>query len=571
MSVDTEFDAVVVGSGITGGWAAKELTEHGLKVLVLERGKPLTHGGYPTEHVPPWEMPGRNLPQRALYANDYFVQRNARGFDFTTLHFWNNDRENPYVQVPGKPFNWFRTDVVGGRSLMWGRHSYRWSEMDFAANGRDGHGNDWPIRYRDVAPWYSHVERFIGVSGEALGIDVLPDGEFQPPMTLNVVEQAFKTRVERRFPGRHVTIGRVANLTEPLGERKSCHYCGPCQRGCTAGAYFSSLSSTLPAARRTGNLTLLANQVVESLELDGARGRVTAVRAVDTLTRERTRYRTKVVFLCASTFASLQILLNSRSERFPGGLANFSGTLGRFVMDHNHGQGAAGVMPGFESKYYYGNRPNTFYIPRFRNLERGKDEVEFIRGYGYQGLALPDDWTMTWHRIPGFGADYKQALRRPGRWMLFMLGFGEVLPYADNRVVLDSKVDRFGTPQLRFEVTYRDNERLMGLDMAQQAIAMLEAAGATDILPFSEPFIPGTSIHEYGGARMGRDAATSVVNEHNQCHDVPNVFVTDGACMASSACVNPSLTFMALTARAAEYAASRLRDEGHIGTAPRST
>lgn len=565
MSNTTQFDAIVVGSGITGGWAAKELCEKGLKVLVLERGRNVEHGkDYSTEHMPPWNMPNRNLPDRDLYASDYYVQRNARGFDSTTLRYFNNDRLNPYVQTPDRPYNWFRADVVGGKSLMWGRHSYRWSDLDFEANKRDGHGCDWPIRYSDVKDWYSHVEKFIGVSGESLGLAHLPDGEFQPPMQLNVVEKSFKQAVQKHYPERCVTIGRVANLTQAIGDRAACHYCGPCNRGCTAGAYFSSQSSTLPAAKKTGNLTLRPDSVVESLEYDAKTGRVTAVRVVDANTKERHRYSAKTVFLCASAYASLQILLNSRSEKFPTGLGNSSGTLGSYVMDHSHGQGAAAVMPGFDSKYYYGNRPNTFYLPRFRNLSSDHADMNFVRGYGYQGMAMPMEWNTNWSNVPGFGADFKRALRRPGHWLMFMIGFVETLPYEDNRVVLDRQLDRFGIPQLRFDISYRQNEERAGRDMVEQAVEMMKVAGGVDIQPFDKPFTPGTSIHEFGGARMGANPGESVLNGHNQSHDVPNVFVTDGACMSSASCVNPSLTYMALTARAADYAVAQLKSHGQL-------
>jgi choline dehydrogenase-like flavoprotein len=561
MTGSYEFDAIVVGSGITGGWAAKELTEKGLKVLMLERGKPVEHrADYVTEHMPTWRMPDRNLPNRPLYASDYYVQRNARGFDYTTLRFWNNDRENPYVQEPGKPYNWFRGNVVGGKSLMWGRHTYRWSDLDFDANRRDGHGNDWPIRYADIKDWYSYVERFIGVSGQVEGLAHLPDGEFLPPMELSVVEKKFKAGVEEHFPGRCVTIGRVANLTRPLGDRAACHYCGPCQRGCSAGAYFSTQSSTLPAANATGLLTLRANSVVESLEYDPASRRITAVHVIDAMTKARRRYSARIVFLCASTFASLQILLNSHSKDLPSGLVNSSGTLGHYAMDHDHGGGAMAVMTGFTGKYYYGNRPNTLYVPRFRNLENGAEAaVDFVRGYCYQGIGFPGEWESTWQNTPGFGAEFKQKLRRPGDWRLFLLGFGECLPYRDNRVVLDKKLDRFGIPQLRFDITYRDNERRLSADMTEQAAAMLEAAGGTSVVRLEKPFTPGTSIHEFGGARMGNDPRDSILNGYNQAHDVPNLFVTDGSCMASTSCVNPSLTFMALTARAAKYAVEQLK------------
>jgi len=556
----TQFDAIVVGSGITGGWAAKELTERGLKVLLLERGKPVEHGGgYVTEHVPPWNLPNRNLANRPLYERDYFIQRNARAFNSTTLHFWNNDRQNPYVQAPDKPYHWLRADVVGGRSLLWGRHCYRWSDLDFDANKRDGHGVDWPIRYTDIAPWYDYVEKFIGVSGQAEGLPHLPDGKFMPPMSLNVAERAFKAGVERKFPERCVTIGRVANLTAPLGDRAPCHYCGPCQRGCSAGAYFSSQSSTLPAAQATGRLTLRPDSVVESLELDAKQKRVSAVRVIDAKTRVRQRYTAKLIFLCASAFASVQILLNSRSSAHPTGLANSSGTLGRYVMDHVHGHGAQGVMRGLEGKYYFGNRPNGVYIPRFRNLSHAAPAGNFLRGYGFQGGAAPQEWPLMWNQIAGFGADYKRALRQPGAWRMLMLAFGECLPYADNRVVLSDRRDRFDIPQLRFELTYRENEQRMGEDIVRESVAMLEAAGAQNIVPFKAPFTPGTSIHEFGGARMGRDPREAVLNGHNQAHDAPNLFVTDGACMSSASCVNPSLTYMALTARAAAYAVDQLK------------
>jgi choline dehydrogenase-like flavoprotein len=565
MSESQQFDAIVVGSGITGGWAAKELTEKGLKVLVLERGKQVEHRtGYTTEHMPPWQMPDRGLFEREEYDRDYAVQSRARGFGYATRHFWMNDRENPYVQPTGMPFNWLRTDVVGGRSLVWGRHVYRFSDLDFEANRKDGHGIDWPIRYRDIAPWYSHVEKFIGVSGRAEGLAHLPDGEFQPPMDMNVVEQAFKQRVEKRYPDRRVTIGRVAVLTQPLGDRGACHYCGPCARGCSVGAYFSSQSSTLPAATKTGNLTLRPDSLVESLEYDHRKRRVSAVRVIDTRTGARQQYTAKLVFLCASAFASVQVLLNSRSEQHPDGLANSSGTLGRYIMVHYHGVGATATMPGFEDKYYYGNRPNTLYFPRFRNLGGEESKLDFVRGYGYQSMAMPIAWSSYWHRVPGFGADFKHAMRKPGPWFIFLEGFGEHLPYADNRITLERATDRFGVPQLRFEVTFRENERRMGADILRQSVDMLTAAGAANINPLPQPAVPGTSIHEYGGARMGADPRESVVNAFNQAHDASNLFITDGASMSSSSCVNPSLTFMALTARAAGYAVEQLR-AGAIG------
>jgi len=559
--VVTDFDAIVVGSGITGGWAAKELTEKGLRVLMLERGKPLEHGkDYVTEHMPPWEIPFGGRPPRELYAAEYPIQSSSYAFDETTRHFWINDKDNPYVCEPDKPFHWLRADVVGGKSLLWGRQVYRWSDLDFSANKSDGHGSDWPIRYADLKDWYAYVERFIGVSGQAENLPHLPDGEFQPPMAMTTLEKAAKQRIEAQYKNRKMTIGRVANLTEPLDNRGSCHYCGVCQRGCSVGAYFSSHSSTLPAARKTGRLTLRANSVVEGLDYDAPSRRISGVRAIDTQTGERRRYTARLVFLCASTVGSVQILLNSRSEHFPQGLANRSGTLGRYVMDHTSGLAAVGVSMEFPEKYWYGARPNGIYIPRFRNLGKRDADVDFVRGYGFQGMSMPLEWKMMGGQIPGFGAGFKQALRKPGGWIFALVGFGECLPYRDNRVLLDAKkVDRFGIPQVRFEVEFRDNEQRMRADINREAQAMLKAAGMTQVIPVGVEGPPGSAIHEMGGARMGRDAADSVLNAHNQAHDIPNLFVTDGACMTSSSCVNPSLTFMALTARAADYAVAQLR------------
>lgn len=561
MSQAYDFDAIVVGSGITGGWAAKELAEKGLKVLILERGKPLTHGkDYVTEHIEPWKLPFGGRAPRELYENDYFVQSDCPAFNETTRHFFINDRENPYTTAPDKPFVWFRSDVVGGKSLLWGRQVYRWSDLDFEANKKDGHGIDWPIRYSDIRDWYTYVEKFIGVSGQAEKLPHLPDGEFQPPMEMNVVEKAFKKRMETAYKDRIVTIGRAANLTEPLGDRGSCHYCGYCERGCSVGAYFSSHSSTLPAAYKTARLTLRANSIVEGLDYDAKTKRVSAVRVIDTQTKQKSRFTSRMVFLCGSTFGSLQVLMNSKSESFPNGLANRSGTLGRYIMDHSaFGVGALGVTTKFSEKYYYGHRPNVIYVPRFRNLSGRDDDADFLRGYNYQGFALPTDWKSTAMQIPGFGADYKRALRKPQSWTMMLAAFGECLPYKDNRVTLDNKlVDAYGIPQLRFDVDFKENEGRLRRDAMNQALAMLKQADMDFVTPFDSPLPPGMAIHEMGGARMGNDSRESVLNAHNQAHDVPNLFVTDGACMTSSSCVNPSLTFMALTARAADYAVKQL-------------
>ncbi len=554
-----QFDAIVIGSGITGGWAAKELTERGLKVLMLDRGRMVEHGkDYTWEHVPPWKIPFGGKPLRDLYEQDYPVQSELYAFNETTRRYFNNDRDNPYIYEPGA-FNWYRADVVGGRSLLWGRQVYRWSDLDFGANKRDGHGIDWPIRYKDIAPWYSHVEKFIGVSGQKENLPQLPDSEFQPPMEMNVVEKDVKAKIEKHYPDRKMTIGRVAVLTEPLPGRASCHYCGPCERGCSAGAYFSTQSSTLPAARKTGNLTLKSDCVVAGIDFDPKTRRATGVRVIDANTGDRSTYTGKLVFLCASTVGSTQILLNSRSAAFPNGLANSSGVLGHNLMDHTIGTGAVGFIQGFADRTTYGRRPNGIYIPRFRNVNGQDEGVGFVRGYGYQGQAVRIGGSGMAGKVPGFGVGLKQALRDPGPWMMLLTGFGECLPYDANRIVLeDSKPDRFGIPQVRFEFRFGENERNMLADISSQAQEMLVSAGAVNIMPMSREPVGGEAIHEMGTARMGNDPKDSVLNAWNQAHDVPNLFVTDGACMTSASCVNPSLTYMALTARATDYAARQL-------------
>ena len=561
MTEQTQFDAIVIGSGMTGGWAAKELTEQGLKVLMLDRGRMVEHvRDYKTEHRPPWQVPFRGKPLRDLYADEYFVQSQNYAFDENTRHFYNNDRDNPYIYDP-EQFIWFRADVVGGKSLLWARQVYRWCDLDFKANKQDGHGIDWPIRYHDLAPWYSHVEEFIGVSGQAENLPQLPDSEFLPPMEMNVVEKHVKTKIERHFPGRNMTIGRAAVLTRPHKGRGACHYCGPCERGCSVGAYFSTQSSTLPAARQTGNLTLKPDSVVAAIDYDPSTRRASGVRVIDTHTRVGTTYTAKLVFLCASTVGSTQVLLNSKSESFPNGLANSSGVLGHYLMDHTYATGAMGVFPGYEDKVTYGNRPNGIYIPRFRNLDGQDEEVDFLRGYGYQGGAGRLGWSSMADRIPGFGAEFKQALRTPGPWVMSLAGFGECLPYAHNRMELDArKTDRFGIPQVRFHFQFGENEDNMRRDIARQAEAMLKRAGARNTESWITQSIGGVAIHEMGTARMGEDPGQSVLNRWNQAHEVPNLFVTDGSCMTSNSCVNPSLTFMALTARATDHAVKQFRE-----------
>ncbi len=551
------FDVIVVGSGITGGWAAKELTERGLRVLMIERGRNVEHGtDYVTEHKAPWELPFRGEGNPRERAEHTPIQSLAPGVNEGTAHFFVRDSEHPYVQEEGTEFAWIRGYQLGGRSLTWGRQVYRWSDLDFEANARDGHGVDWPLRYRDVAPWYDHVEEFIGVSGQAEGLSQLPDGPFLPPMDFNCVEAHAKTKIEAAFPDRRMTIGRTAILTRAHRGRAACHYCGPCGRGCSTGSYFSTQSSTLPAARLTGRLQVLTDTIVEKVLHDPARRRVTGVSVVDATTRERRDLHARAVFLCASTIPTTQLLLHSRSEAAPNGLANESGTLGRYLMDHTIGLAAMGVVPGFEGRSTFGNRPNGVYIPRFRNVT--EPHGEFVRGYGYQGRAVQIG-TEAALAQPGFGAPLKAALEQPGPWMLFLAGFGECLPQESNQVLLDeTRTDPYGIPLVKVRFAWSENEIAMRRDVTAQAEAMMKAVGAVGIITNDRFGIGGEAIHEMGTARMGRDPKTSVLNARNQAHGLPNLFVTDGSCMTSSACQNPSLTYMALTARAAAFAAEEL-------------
>ena len=544
---------------MSGGWAMKELCEAGLKTLVLERGRMVEHQvDYVTEHKRSWEMPHRGQVPPAVAERDYDIQRQTYAFSGATQHFFMKDREHPYVQE--KPYTWIQANVVGGRSLMWARQSYRLSPMDFEANLLDGRGADWPIRYADIAPWYDYVERTIGVSGQAEGLPHLPDGIFQKPMDMNAVEKVLKERVEATFPERRVTIGRTATLTEPIGERAACHYCGPCHRGCSTGSYYSTQSVAIPAAQATGNLTIRPHSLVHQVLYDAERGRASGVAVKDTESGEDLTYSSRLVFLCASSMNTARIMLLSKSARFPNGIANDSGVIGHYLMDHHYHVGANATFEGYEDRYYQGNRPNGIYIPRFRNLNAATRQPDFVRGYGFQGSASRQSWGRG-RSMTGFGAEFKHSLRTPGRWTMGLGGFGEVLPRYDNYCTLDDTAqDPYGIPVLRFHVTRDDNDRAMRQDMAATAAEMLEAAGAVSVRPYDnaqDP--PGLGNHEMGAVRMGRDPATSVLNAHNQCHAVPNLFVTDGACMTSSACQNPSLTYMAITARACAYAAEALR------------
>ena len=554
------FDAIVVGTGVSGGWAAKELTEKGLKTLVLDRGPMVKHGDYPTAMKAPWELPYADEPtQEDIKRHPKHTRPSFYGITQSTKHWFVDDLDNPYEET--KPFDWFRGYHVGGRSLMWGRQSYRFSEMDFEANAKDGVGVDWPIRYKDLAPWYDYVEHFIGVSGSTENMAQLPDGQFLKPMELNCVEKDFQGKIGEKF-NRRLIIGRTANLSEALKhdqspQRGTCQYRNLCMRGCPFGGYFSSNSSTLPSAERTGNMTIVTNAIVYEVIYDNAKGRATGVRVLDAETGHQTEYFAKVIFLNASTFGTTHILLNSVSSRFPNGFGNDSGEVGHNIMDHIFGNGAGALVEGHEDRYYSGRRPNGFYIPRYRNV--GDDKRSYLRGFGYQGGASRSDWTRLVDEAV-LGDDLKRAAEKPGPWEVSMMGFGEMLPNHKNMVSLDRQIkDKYGLPVLNFDVMHRENEQVMTKEMVDDAMEMFTAAGYKNVRSFSMKANPGAGIHEMGTARMGRDPKTSVLNAHNQVWDAPNVFVTDGSCMTSSACQNPSLTYMAITARAADFAVNELK------------
>jgi choline dehydrogenase-like flavoprotein len=557
---DRAYDAIVVGTGISGGWAAKELTEHGLETLVLERGRMVEHvKDYPTMFKDPWDFEFKGKPTAEEKRRQYKQGRTGYTTEKAHNHFFVDDIDHPYNEA--KPFDWIRGYQVGGRSLTWGRHSYRLSDLDFEANAKDGYGVDWPIRYKDLAPWYDYVEAYIGVSGRKEGLEHLPDGIFLKPMELNCAERDLKEAISRNYSDRLLTIGRVANLTEgakPGLGRSPCQYRNRCIRGCPFGAYFSSQSSTLPAATATGKMTLRPNSIVHEILYDERSKRASGVRVIDTESNETYEFKAKVIFLCASTVASTSILLQSKSNRFPEGMGNDSGELGHNLMDHTWGTGAYGSSDRHLDKYYFGNRPNGFYIPRFRNVDKTTQQKDFLRGYGYQGAADRNDWTKAVRELK-FGPALTKAIVEPGIWKIGLGGFGEVLPYHDNRMYLDDdKRDKWGLPTVTFDAEYKENELKMKEDIKAQAVEMLESAGFTDIHTYENPASLGIGIHEMGTARMGKDPKTSVLNGNNQLHGVKNVFVTDGSCMTSSGTQNPSLTYMALTARAVDFAVKEL-------------
>lgn len=556
MRQQEKFDAIVVGSGISGGWAAKELTERGLRVLLLERGKNVEHiTDYVNARKGPWEFPHRGGRTRAM-EEAYPVLKRDYPLNEINLDWWVNEQESPYTEI--KRFDWYRGYHVGGRSLMWGRQSYRLGDLDFEANAKDGVAVDWPIRYADLAPWYDHVERHAGISGSREGMFQLPDGEFQPPMPLNCGEELVAERVTRLFDGRRRIIpGRTANLTQVLPHRAPCQYRNACWLGCPYGAYFSTQSSTLPPAVATGRLTLKVFAIVTDLVYDRDRKRATGVRVIDAITNQSTVYQAPVIFLCASTLNSTWILLRSATDVWPGGLGSSSGELGHNLMDHHFRLGASGRLEGLDDKYYNGRRPTGFYIPRYRN--HTGDKREYLRGFGYQGGAGRQGWERAVAEL-GVGGAFKDGATVPGDWRIGATAFGEMLPDHRNLVTLDhTKKDKWGLPVLAIDCEMRENELLMRKDMKHDMAELLEAAGVKDVGTWDSGYYPGMGIHEMGTARMGRDPKTSVLNAHNQVWDAPNVFVTDGSCMTSAACQNPSLTYMALTARAAAHAVDELK------------
>tara|TARA_R110002096_G_scaffold276109_1_gene469868 strand:+ start:75720 stop:77399 length:1680 start_codon:yes stop_codon:yes gene_type:complete len=550
-----EYDAIVVGSGISGGWAAKELTEKGLKTLVLERGPDVNHiSDYPTAQMAPWEFNTR-LFKDASFREESPIQSSIFQYNEANKHFFVNDSKHPYIQ--NDPFHWIRGYQVGGRSLTWGRQCYRWSPIDFEANAKDGSAIDWPIRYEDLEPWYSYVEKFIGISGEKANIKQLPDSEFLPPIPMNCVESHFSKEVAKNFNGRNVIPIRLANLTQKHLGRGPCLYRNLCDRGCVYGGYFSSNSATLPAAKATGNLVLRPNSIVKEIIYDSQSKRASGLKIIDQISKEEFTFKARIIFLNASTIASAAILLNSKSPSFPNGLGNSSNQLGHNLMDHFSTSGTVAEYEGFNEFYYSGRNPGGIYIPRFHNLNNESDNT-FKRGYALHGKAQRQHWED--HQVEGFGKEFKEKLSKPGKWQIWLGAIGETLPYYHNRVELsEDEKDEWGIPLVKIHFRYGENELSLREDSINEAEKMLEKAGFGNIRSFRSELIPGSAIHEMGTARMGKDPKTSVLNAFNQMHDVKNIFITDGSCMTSSATQNPSLTYMALTARACDFAVKQFK------------
>ncbi|WP_020526564.1 GMC oxidoreductase [Flexithrix dorotheae] len=558
--MDNTFDAIVIGSGISGGWAAKELCEKGLKTLVLERGRPVKHmADYPTAMKNPWDFKYRGDLSKQVKENDPIVDK-CYAYEEATEHFFVKDHEHPYVQE--KPFDWIKGYQEGGKSLIWARQTQRWSDFEFEAPKRDGFAVDWPIRYKDLEKWYSHVEEFVGISGNKDGIANLPDSEVLPPFELNCVEKAIQEKVKENYENRHVIIGRCAHLTEPKEihiqqGRGKCQARHLCYRGCPFGAYFSSNSSTLPWAEKTGNLTIRTNSVVHSIIYDETQKKAIGVKVIDTETKAETEFYAKIIFVNAATLNTNLILLNSKSERFPNGLGNDNGLLGKYVGFHNYRGNILADYDGFEDQYYYGRRPTTAFIPSFKNVF--KQDSDFLRGYMVAFGASRKNWGQG-NGKEGFGADFKNDLTKPGGWQVFMMIQGETIPKEANHVRLsETEKDDWGIPQLVTSIEYDDNDEKMLQDFFKEGEEMLAKSGCTNIRPWDTKQAPGLDIHEMGGVRMGHDPKTSLLNKHNQLHNCKNVFVTDGACMTSMGNQNPSLTFMAITARAANFAAEEIK------------
>jgi len=552
---EQNYDAIVVGSGITGGYAAKELTERGLRVLMIERGPEIKHGDYPTEHKPVYDFKYRMLGDKRRYAERFPVQSRSWFFNEGTERHFVDDVDNPYTTPDGKPFTWIRGHHLGGRSLMWGRQTYRWAPLNFQENKLDGNGVDWPIRYGDLERWYGEVEKFIGVSGSPLDHPMAPNGIYQPPYPMNVAERDLQQRLAKIWPDRPVSMGRCANLTQAIGsDRQPCHYCGPCERGCSVGAYFSTQSSTLPAAMKTGRLTVAYDSIVRKVLTNPDGTRATGVEVIDAKTRAPRRIAARMVFLCAGSLESVRLLLMSATDKQPAGLANSSGVVGRYIMDHLVSDLASVSLPAPQYGHKTGYRPMPLFIPRYVNVKDKRND--YVRGYQVNAGAALDDWSRG-TRMPGIGADFKNALRKTGNWSLLLIAQCESLPRADNRVTLDpAKRDKWDMPALHIDVSWGANDRAMAKEAGDSCFDMLTRAGYQNVARVPMEPVPGGAIHEMGGAPMGRDPKTSVLDANNRTHDIPNLFITDGAAMASAGCANPSLTYMALTARAAAFAAA---------------
>ncbi len=555
---DNTYDAIVIGSGISGGWAAKELTEKGLKTIMLERGQNIEHiKDYVNATKGSWEYPHRGGRTQKMI-EDYPVLKRDYPLNETNLNWWASDKDSPYTET--QRFDWFRGYHVGGRSLLWGRQTYRWSDLDYTENARDGVAVDWPVRYKDIEDWYTYVEKFAGISGSVENLPQLPDSHFLPAMEMNCVEKDVAKRIKQHYENkRSMIIGRVANITKPLQNRVNCQYRNKCWLGCPFGGYFSTQSSTLPAAMATGNLTVRPWSIVTKILYDKDTKKATGVEVLDAETNQTMQYFAKVIFLNASTFNSTYILMNSATDIWPDGLGSSSGELGHNIMDHHLGVGASGMVDGYDDKYYYGKRPNGIYIPRYRN--NFGDKRDYLRGFGYQGGASRQGWSREIAEM-NIGGDFKDALGEPGPWTMGIGGFGEILPYHENKMTIDkNKKDKWGMPVINFDAGLKDNEKKMRVDMQKDAVEMLEAAGLKNVKGWDGDGTIGRGIHEMGTARMGHDPKTSVLNKWNQVWDAQNVFVTDGSFMTSAACVNPSLSYMAFTARAVDYAVKELKKQ----------